>query len=73
MNAIMTTLPAALRNWDNGFDALTMSEIYAHERVWQNQLLTMYCDGIITKHDANDAWNTWELMKKQTTAELMAN
>jgi hypothetical protein len=73
MFAIMQTLPAALRNWDNGFDALTMPEIHAHELTWQQQLLNMYCDGIITKPEANEAWAEWESMKRQNFDELSAN
>jgi hypothetical protein len=69
---IMQTLPTALRNWDNWIETLTASEILLHEIEWQRTLLDMYVSGKITKAEADEAWGTWETMKKQCLDEMEA-
>ena len=72
MTYIMDSLPSNLRNWFNGLQSLTMREIEDAEKGWQITLLENFADGILTKEEANEAWEAWRQMKVDEIAYLEA-
>ena len=60
---VKVLLPASMRAWVNGLNALTAAEIETIERSWQIELVTLYIDGVLTKAEVNEAWATWGSLK----------